>query len=123
MVKGRNSWTITLRLPEGVREELNKRAEEKGETVSQYLQNCVIRSVHQPVHTMPDTNVSVHQETAKPKIKELQKLIHTMEGKRPVQPTEVQDSSIPFYNSEKHTTGDTVRMVDPKTKAVKTVTL
>ena len=43
----------------------------------------------------------------KPKILELQAIIHSIENKKPVQ--NVFDSSIPWYNPEVHTTGDKVK--------------
>ena len=113
MSKGRNSWQITLRLPDNIRAELNRRAEKRDESVAQYLQNQILRSARTTNPTSDvDTSVSFHESspsarTTKPSKQELQAMIDEKQGHK----TEVQPN-VPWYVRGKHKQGDKVRMRD-----------
>ncbi len=113
MSNGRSTWRITLRLPDSVRAELDKRAEKRGESIAQYLQNAILRSacatkpvpdvevpndVHAQSHSACTTSVTSvvnpsepnHSAcTTKPGKAELQNMIHSIEQGEPQTPTKV----------------------------------
>ncbi len=110
-MKGRNTFTITLRLKDDIKSELNNRASKKGMTLGVYLTDCINRSVHtmgsEPVGT---TNCSVHTTDKQKLLTELREKISKIE-KNPYTPeTMTLTMSLPAYDPTIHKVGDKVRI-------------
>lgn len=110
--QGRNSFVVSIRLPDYVRAELDARAEKKGLTIEGYIKNRILYSVNTTEVTRDDGNgvpkapqnhsVNTPVNTTKPTIPEMQAMIDEKQGHK----------SIPWYVRGKHKTGDRVRMRD-----------